>query len=85
MATFGDLTDPRGTKRPCKNLISVSIDVFKPILIPEPYAEVCFLPNIYPDNTYRIFSLFFSRDMLNVIIKRTNKYKARHHQHLKAS
>ena len=78
MATVGDLTDPRGTKRPCKNLISVFIDVFKPILIPEHFTEVCFPPNIYPENAYGIFSLFFSRDMLNVIIKRTNKYKARH-------
>ena len=79
MATVGDPTDPRGTKRPCEDPISVFIDVFKPILFPERYAEVCFSPNIYPDNVYGISSLFLSRDVLNVIIKHINKYGARHY------
>ena len=79
MATVGNLTDPRGTKHPCKDPISVFIDVFKPILVPERHAEVCFSPNIYPNNMYGIFSLFFSRDVLNVIIKYINKYEARHY------
>ena len=83
MATVGDPTDPRGTKCPCKDPISVSVDVFKPILVPEYYAEVCLPPNIHPDNAYGIFSLFFSRDVLDVIMKLTNKYG--HHQYLKAS
>ena len=79
MATVSDPTDPRGTKRPCKDLISVSINVFKPILIPEYYAEVYLPLNIYPDNAYRKFSFFFSRDVLNVIIKHTNNYEARYY------
>ena len=79
MATVGDPTDPRGTKRPCKDPISVSINVFKPILVPEHHAEVCLPPNIYPDNVYERFSFYFSRDVLSVIIKHTNKYGARHH------
>ena len=76
MATVGDLTDPRDTKRPYKNPISVSVDIFKPILVPEHHAEVCFPPNIYPNNVYGILSLFFSRDVLDVIIKHINKYGA---------
>ena len=79
MATVSNPTDPRGTKRPYKNPISVSVGVFGPVLVPEHYAEVCLPPNIYPDNAYGIFSLFFSRDVLGVIIKHTNKYGARHY------
>ena len=85
IATIGDPTDPRDIKRPCKNLISVSIDIFKFILVPECYAEVCLPPNFCLNNMYGIFSLFFSRDMLDVIIKYTNKYGARYHQYLKIS
>ena len=76
MATVSNPTDPRDTKRPYKDPISVSIDVFKPILVPEHHTEVCLPPNIYPDNAYRIFFFFYSRDVLNVIIKHTNNYGA---------
>ena len=58
MATVGDLTDPRGTKRPYNDLISLFIDVFKPILVPEYYAEVYFPLNIRLYNVYRIVSFF---------------------------
>ena len=79
MATVSNPTDPKDTKRPYKDLISVSIDVFKSILVPKYHAEVCFPPNIHPNNVYEIFSLFFSRDVLNMITKPTNKYGARHY------
>ena len=85
MATVGDPTDLRGTKRLYKDLIFISVDVFKSILVPEYYTEVCLPLNICSNNVYGIFSLFFSRDVLDVIIKHTNKYGARHHQYLKIS
>ena len=63
MATVGNLTDPRGTKRLYKDPISVSINIFNPILVPECHAEVCLPPTIRPDNAYRIFSLSFLVEM----------------------
>ena len=85
MATVGDPTDPRGTKRLYKNPISIFIDIFKPILVLKYYTKVCLPPNIHFNNVYGIFSLFFSRDVLGVIIKHINKYEARHYQYLKIS
>ena len=83
MATVSNPTDPRDTKRLYKNLISIFIYVFKPILVLKYYAKVCLPSNIYSNNVYGIFFFFFSRDVLNIIMKHTNKYGARHYQHLK--
>ena len=74
MATIGDSTDPKGTKRPNKNLILVSAHTFRPVAVAEHSYKAYFPPNIYSDNVYGIFSLFFTNDMLKAIAKNTNKY-----------
>ena len=69
-------TDPRGTRRPCKDPISVSVDEFKPVIVPKHPATACLPANVKPNDAYGVFSLFFTKDVLNVLIKNTNNYGA---------
>ena len=85
MATVGDSTDPKGTKRPNKDLILVSAHIFKPVVVIERPPKICLPLNIYPNDVYGIFSLFFINDILDILTKNTNKYRALYHQHLKTS
>ena len=41
MAITGDPTDPRGTKRPNKDLILVSTHIFRPVITIEYLYKVC--------------------------------------------
>ena len=69
MATVGDPTDPRGTKRPNKDPILVSTHTFRLVIVIERSCKVCFPPEICSDDIYDIFSLFFSDKVLTIIIK----------------
>ena len=84
MAIIGDSTDPKGTKRPNKNLILVSVHMFKLVIVAEHPSKICLPSTVRPNNAYGIFSLFFTNNVLNMLIKNTNKYGALHYQHLKA-
>ena len=83
IATTGDPTNPRDTKRPNKDLILVSSHTFRPIIVTECLCKVCLPSNIYPKNVYDIFSLFFNNEVLSVLIKNTNLYRARYYKGLK--
>ena len=85
MATVGDSTDPKGTKRPNKNPILVSAHIFKPVVVIERPPKICFPLNIYPNDAYGIFSLFFINNVLDILTKNMNKYGALYYQHLKTS
>ena len=76
MATTGDPIDPRGTKRPNKGLILESTHTYKLILITKRPSRPYLPLNIYPDDLYAIFSLFFTDKVLNIIIKNINVYKS---------
>ena len=82
MATTGDPTDSRGTKRPNEGPIIEISHTFKPIIVAERPVKICLPPNIRPDDPFGIFSLFFNKEVLSVIIKNTNTYGARHHKDL---
>ena len=84
MATIGDPTDPRGTKRPCEDPISISVGEYRPVIMSNRSIEACLPSNVRPNDAYGIFSLFFTKAVLDVLVKNTNKYGVRHHQHLKA-
>ena len=84
MATVGDPTDPKGTRRPDDGPITVSAHRFKPVAVAECPSKICLPPTIRPNNACGIFSLFFINDVLEMLIKNTNKYGALHHQYLKA-
>ena len=79
MATIGDSTDPKGTKRPNKDSILVSAHTFRPVAVVERPCKACFSPNIRPDDVYGIFSLFFTNDVLEAIAKNINKYAHQRH------
>ena len=83
MATVGDPTDPRGTKRPNEDPILVSTHTFRLVIVIERPCKVRLSPEIRPDDIYGIFSLFFSDEVLTIIIKNTNIYGAQHYRHLK--
>ena len=85
MATTGDPTDPRGTKRPNEDPIHESSRTYRPIKVAKRPSEPCLPPHIRPDDAYGIFSLFFNDEVLGVIIKNTNRYGIRHCQALKAT
>ena len=85
MATTGDPTDPRGTKRPNEDPIQLSAHTFKPVIITERPCKVCLPSNIQPDDAYGIFSLFFSDTVLDVLVKNTDTYGAQHYKYLKAA
>ena len=74
MATIGDSTDPKGTKRPNKDSILVSTHTFRPIAVAERLYKAYLPSNIRPNNIYSIFSLFFTIDVLETITKNINKY-----------
>ena len=76
MATTGDPTDPRGTKRPCEDPILESTHTFRPVIIAERPSRICSISNVCPDDAYGIFFLFFNKDVLNVLVKNTNTYGA---------
>ena len=76
MATIGDFTDPKGTKRPNKNPILVFIHMFNPVIVAEYFSKICLSSTVCPNNIYGIFSLFFINDVLDILIKNINKYKA---------
>ena len=78
MATTGDPTDPRGTKRPNEGPILESAHTYKPVLIAERPFRPCLPSNIHPDDPYAIFSLFFTDKVLDIIIKNTNVYGSQH-------
>ena len=83
MATVGDFTDPRSTKQPNKDLILVSIHIFRLVIVIKCPCKVCLPPEIHSDDAYGIFSLFFSDEVLAIIIKNTNIYKAQYYRYLK--
>ena len=74
IAIIGDSTDPMSTKRP--DLILVFIYVFKLVIVAERFLKICFPFIIRLNNIYGIFFLSFINDVLNIIIKNINKYKA---------
>ena len=84
MATIEDSTDPKDTKRRNKDLILVSVHMFKLVIAAERSSKICFPSTVRPNNVYGIISLFFINNVLNMLVKNINKYRAFYYQYLKA-
>ena len=76
MATVRDSIDPKGTKRLNKDLILVFTHIFKSIIVIERPPKIYLFLNIYSNDVYGIFSLFFINNILDILIKNINKYGA---------
>ena len=74
MATVRDFIDPKGTKRPNKNLIIVFAHIFKFIIIVERPSKIYLPLNIFFNNICGIFFLFFINDVMEMLAKNTNRY-----------
>ena len=74
MPIVEDSTDPQSTKRLNKNLILVSTHIFKLIIVIEYSPRLYFSLNIFSKDIYGISFLFFTNNVLEIIIKNTNKY-----------
>ena len=85
MATTGDPTDPRGTKRPTEDPILESSHTYRPIKVAKRQSKICLPAHIRLDDAYSIFCLFFNDEALDIIIKNTNVYGSRYCQSLKAT
>ena len=72
MATVGDSTDLKGTKRPNEDPILVSVHIFKPVIVIKRPSKISLPLNVHPNNACNIFSLFFINDNLNILIKNIN-------------
>ena len=81
MATVRDSTDPQGTKRPNKDLIIDIAHIFNPVIITDCSLKLCLPSNIFSNNLYAIFSLFFTNEVLQTITENTNKYADLHKVH----
>ena len=74
MPIVGDFTDPQSIKRLNNNPILASTYICKLIIIIEYFLRLYSLLNTFSKNIYGIFSLFFTNNMLEIIVKNTNKY-----------
>ena len=79
MVIIGDFIDLEDTKRPNKNLILVSTHMFKLVIVAEYFSKIYLPSTVRPNNIYGIFPLFFINNMLDILVKNINKYKAPHY------
>ena len=78
MATVGDSTDPQGTKRPNEDLIIDTAHIFNPVIVADRLLKPCLPSNIFSNDLYAIFCLFFTNEVLQIIAENTNKYADLH-------
>jgi hypothetical protein len=76
--TVGDPTDPKGTLRPNLPAEPTTGSEFKPLHCP-PFVHKINLPTgIASNNAFAIWSLFFTRDQLEIIAQNTNLNAKQH-------
>ena len=76
MATIGDSTDPQGTRRPNEGPIRKTAHKLKPVCVAERPPRPCLPSHTAPKDACGRFSLFFTNDVLEVIVQNTNQYAA---------
>ena len=79
----GNFINPQRTQRPKEAPLKEEYHKFHPIQIPD-YPHKLQLPlNIYINNAYALFSLFFIDQILNIIIQNINKFACIQNSYLK--
>jgi hypothetical protein len=71
--TVFDSTD-KGTLRPDKELLESTGDKFVPIKLPDFDWEIHLPENTSPDNPITLFTIYYTPEIMDMIIKNTNNY-----------
>jgi hypothetical protein len=71
--TVFDPTD-KGTLRPNAQPLRVKGDAFYPMELPDFGYEIALLENTSPDDLITLFTMYYTPEIINIIVKKTNNY-----------
>jgi hypothetical protein len=71
--TFFDSTD-KGTLRPNAKPLRAKGDAFYPMKLPDFGWEIILLENASPDDPITLFTMYYTPEIIDIIVKRTNEY-----------
>ena len=71
--TIFDSTD-KGTLRPNAKPLRAKGDVFKPMKLPNFAWEITLPENTSPDDPTTLFTMYYTPEIINTIVKKTNNY-----------
>ena len=71
--TIFDSTD-KGTLRPNENPLRNQGDSFKPMQLPDWGWEINLPNNVSPDNPITLFTLYYTPEIVDLIVEKTNSY-----------
>jgi hypothetical protein len=71
--TIFDLTD-KGTLRPNTKRLRKKGDLFQPMKLPDFGWEITLLEDTSPDDPIILFTLYYTLEIMDLIIEKTNKY-----------
>jgi hypothetical protein len=64
----------KGTLRPNAQPLRVKGDAFYPIELPDFGYEIALLENTSPDDLITLFTMYYTPEIINIIVKKTNNY-----------
>ncbi len=64
----------KGTLRPNKDPLQTKGEAFKPMQLPNWGWEIMLPENVSPDNPIMLFILYYTPEIIELIVKKTNKY-----------
>ncbi len=64
----------RGTLRPNKDALQTSGTIFKPMKLPYQGQEITLLEYVSPNDLITLFSIYYTSEFIQQIVKRTNQY-----------
>ncbi len=67
----------KGTLRPNEDLLRSKGDEFKPMELPNQGWEVTFPNDVSPDDLITLFTLYYTPEIIDLIVKKTNEYVRR--------
>jgi hypothetical protein len=62
----------QGTQRPNAPLLQEKEDKFIPLKCPDFKAEITLLMNVSPDNSITLFTLYYTPEIIDQIVRHTN-------------
>jgi hypothetical protein len=72
--TVFDSTD-KGTLRPNKVPLRKKRDAFKPMKLPYFNWEITLPENVSPDDPITLFTMYYTPEIIELIVKKTNEYR----------